>query len=207
MFRPIDVSVESRVQIWRYDEETVIKIPAIRKVSSSGPVSYLLLFITLTALFIPAGIAVMMSYIREARAANESPLIGVVVILPWLIVVLWVAWVVLRMGLWRAWGEERITIGPEVMTLQFFADPWKRKADYNREHIRAVYVDIPSWAEQLDTYRQRLTFVKTRNSRVWTYTTLWFPYQGKSVRFGRELNRQEAELIRETINEVIAEQP
>ncbi|MBN1123093.1 MAG: hypothetical protein JXJ17_18620 [Anaerolineae bacterium] len=146
----------------------------------------------------------MLSYIREARAANGSPLIGVVVILPYLIVVLWAAWVVLRMGLWRAWGEERITIGPEVMTIQFIADPWKRKADYNREHIRAVYVDIPSWAEKLDTYRQRLTFVKTRNSRVWTYTTLWFHCQGKAVRFGRELNRQEAELLRETINEIIA---
>lgn len=76
----------------------------------------------------------------------------------------------------------------------------------------AVFRFLPDWlfrpvdyqflaADKRPNYFRQQVVFSIRQSRVWKYNTLWFDYNGKTVRFGREINRQDAELIRDTVNQ------
>ncbi len=190
--------VEQRAQISDDGYQTVITIPSAKKVIRGEMFNYIFMIIMLLFIFIPTGLFMVVSALRNIRSDGAFPLpIGLV----WTGLFAYSLWIMVRMAAWRTKGQETITADPQRLTIRYDADPWRRKTEYELGHIQSVEIDIrPREAETVANYFQRRGVSKIRSSVVWRYTTLRFRYGRRTVRFGREITREDAEMIREAIN-------
>ncbi|MBN1119466.1 MAG: hypothetical protein JXJ17_00180 [Anaerolineae bacterium] len=184
--------VKDRAEITERGHQTFIDIPAAKNVVLYENLRYASVFIVAPlCLFLFAAFGGFSTESLWWFLFNIS--LSVVLLYSWLISI--------RMGAWRQAGRERIIVDPQQITIRFDYDPWNRKAVYHFQHIQSIDIDIrPPAADLLVDGFQRYGVDRLRISRVWKYTTLRFEYQGKTVRFGREITRADAEMIREAIN-------
>jgi hypothetical protein len=184
------------IQIAGDGYQTVISIKIIRK--DDGTERYVLPFrlAGLLLAFCCFGLCGVIMFLEEAASLSVTVWEAVRCSIP-VILLIWSVFRLVRVAVWRSKGKETITIVPHQLTIQYDADPWKRKKDYELRYIQSVDVGIhPATPEKL----RPIIDWWIRFTRVWKHTALCFRYKDKPVRFGREITRADAEMIRDAIN-------
>jgi hypothetical protein len=200
VFRGIGIGppIRQRAEISDDDYQTVISIPSAKKVVPLELINYITIIIVLLVEIIPVCVIGSINTLRYIHSADISPFLCMLALTGLAISGLWM---VIRMATWRAWGQEIVTVDSRCLTIRYNADPWNRKDEYDLRNVQSICVDVhPRAVESLANCFQRRRAARIMVFCVWRYTTLRFRYGRRIVRFGREINREDAGLIREAIN-------